>query len=77
MRGVCTEKRYGLMPAFVLNFLLRRKVINFNLKYPQITYFFGYFVQGFDFLRENIAKPLYRSLPVEFKIWYDGVRYRI
>lgn len=77
MRGVCTEKRYGLMPKFVLDFLLKEKVVDFNLRHTGITYFFGSVVQCFDFFRENVAKPLYRSLPVEFKVWYDRVRYRV
>jgi len=27
-------------------------------------------------MRESVAKPLYRSMPVSFKNWYDKVRYR-
>jgi len=77
MRGVCTEKRYGLMPEFVLRFLLKKERVEFNLRNPGFTFAFGFLVQGFDVLREKVMKPLYRSLPVEFKVWYDKVRYRV
>ncbi len=28
-------------------------------------------------IREKILKPFYRSLPVNFKVWYDKIRYRV
>jgi radical SAM superfamily enzyme YgiQ (UPF0313 family) len=77
MRGVVTKKRFGLMPRSLLNLLLKKKLIKFNLKHKQLTYLFGYLIGISDFTRENIIKPLYRSLPVSFKIWYDKVRYRV
>lgn len=78
MRGVATENRYGIMPAFVLRFLLKPSRIRYNLRYKGFTYFIGSIVQMMDFFRENIAKPVYRrALPVNFKIWYDKVRYRV
>jgi len=77
MRGVCTERRYGIMPEFLLRFLVRDGVVNFNLKHTGLTYFIGFFVGVFDFTRENIMKPVYRGLPVGFKVWYDRVRYRV
>lgn len=77
MRGPCTNKRYGLLPSPILNLLLKEKMINFNLKNNYLTYFIGFFVQILDYLRENIAKPIYRSLPVNFKTWFDKVRYQV
>ena len=78
MRGVATENRYGLMPAFVLRFLLKREIVRYNLRHKGATYFVGNIVQIMDFFRENIAKPVYRrALPVNIKIWYDRVRYRV
>ncbi|MFH1331849.1 MAG: radical SAM protein [archaeon] len=77
MRGPCTNKRYGLIPYFVLRGLIKPKVVQFNLKHKSPTYFIGFFVQIFDFVRENVAKPLYRSTPTSFKVWYDRVRYRV
>lgn len=77
MRGVVTEKRFGIMPNFLINFLLKPKVVAFNEKYKFPTYFIGYIVMFFDFLREKVAKPVYRSLPIDFKVWYDKFRYRV
>ena len=77
MRGVVTEKRFGIMPNFLLNFLLKEKFVRFNLKNTAFTYTIGYIVQVMDLLREKVAKPLYRSMPINFKIWYDKVRYRV
>ena len=77
MRGVVTEKRFGIMPNFLLNFLLKEKFVRFNLKNTAFTYTIGYIVQVMDLLREKVAKPLYRSMPINFKIWYDKIRYRV
>ncbi|MFH1210752.1 MAG: radical SAM protein [archaeon] len=77
MRGPCTSKRYGLMPYFILKHLIKPKMVDFNLKHRFPTYFVGFFVQIFDFGRENIAKPLFRAMPISFKVWYDRVRYRV
>lgn len=77
MRGPCTDKRYGLIPYFILSRLIKPNVVEYNLKHKSLTYFVGFFVQIFDFMRENIAKPLYRSTPTSFKVWYDRVRYRV
>jgi len=78
MRGPCTNKRYGLLPAPVLNFLVQEKIIRFNVKYKTPTYIVGNIVQVIDFFRENVAKPIYRkAMPTSFKIWYDKIRYRV
>ncbi|MFH1637023.1 MAG: radical SAM protein, partial [Candidatus Woesearchaeota archaeon] len=77
MRGPVTEKRYGLLPASVLKFLIKPKVVDFNLKHTSPTYLVGSCVQVMDYFRENVAKPLYRSLPTGFKVWYDKVRYKV
>jgi len=77
MRGPCTDKRYGLIPYFVLRRLINPSSVSFNLKHNFLTYFIGFFVQILDFFRENIAKPLFRAMPISFKVWYDRVRYRV
>ena len=77
MRGPCTDKRYGLIPYFLLKKLVKPGIVSFNLEHKSPTYFVGFFVQFFDFMRENVAKPVYRSMPVSFKVWYDRVRYRV
>jgi len=77
MRGVVTEKRYGLMPSFLLSFFLKKKMIRFNLKNKTLTHLIGNLVGLYDNIREKVAKPIYRSLPVNFKVWYDRVRYRV
>lgn len=78
MRGPATEKRFGIMPNFLLNTLLKESWVKFNLKHTFPTYFVGYLLQVFDFWREKIAKPVYRKFtPSSFKVWYDKVRYRV
>jgi len=78
MRGVVTKHRFGIMPRFLLNILLKENIVSFNLKHKPFTYILGYMIHISDSLRENIAKPIYRNiLPVKFKVWFDKARYRI
>ena len=77
MRGPATEKRFGMLPNFLINWLLKPERINKNLKNPFMTNLTLKLVSLMDLIRERILKPLYRSLPVNFKIWYDKVRYRV
>ncbi|MDP1728756.1 MAG: radical SAM protein [archaeon] len=77
MRGSVTERRFGIMPNSILNWLLKQKKIDKNLKnqFPSIT---ATRILGIsDLIRERIIKPAYRSLPVSFKVWYDKTRYRV
>ena len=77
MRGVITESRYGLMPNFLINYLLDEKRVQRNLKNQIPTKIVLSFVSISDTIREKIAKPLFRSMPLNFKAWYDKVRYRV
>ncbi|MBU2633730.1 MAG: B12-binding domain-containing radical SAM protein [Nanoarchaeota archaeon] len=77
MRGVCTRKRYGIIPFFVLKYLIKKEVVDYNLRNEFITYSVGNIVGVYDYFRENLLKKIYRSLPVSFKVWYDKVRYRV
>jgi anaerobic magnesium-protoporphyrin IX monomethyl ester cyclase len=77
MRGVVTEKRCGMMPNFLINYLLKPKRINYHLKNPFATLIILRLVSIADLIRERVAKPLYRSMPVNFKAWYDQIRYRV
>ncbi len=78
MRGSVTEKRYGLLPAPVLRFLIKDKVVDFNLRHKAPTYVAGTMLSIMDFFREHVAKPVYRNLlPTSVKVWYDRVRYRV
>ena len=76
MRGVVTDTRYGVLPAGIVKLLVRQRMVDFNLKHKTPTYMAGQVVQVVDNLRENVAKPLFRSMPVSFKVWYDQVRYK-
>ncbi len=76
MRGPCTDRRYGLVPSFVLDRLVKESMVNFNEKHKAPVYTAGTMVQSMDFMRENLAKPLYRKMPVSFKMWYDRTRYQ-
>jgi len=77
MRGVVTETRFGIMPTFLVNWLLKPKRIRKNLRNQFPSYIACYLLGIYDLIRERILKKAYRSLPVSFKIWYDRVRYRV
>jgi radical SAM superfamily enzyme YgiQ (UPF0313 family) len=75
MRGVATEKRFGILPNSLINYLLKPNRVRQNLKNPFLTLFILKFVSFYDLIREHILKPFYRSLPTSFKVWYDKSRY--
>ncbi len=77
MRGPATEKRFGYIPNFLLNYLLKENRVKKHLKNPALSYFILFFVSIYDIIREKIMKPIFRSLPLRFRIWYDKVRYRV
>ncbi|MBI4116563.1 B12-binding domain-containing radical SAM protein [Candidatus Pacearchaeota archaeon] len=76
MRGPCTERRYGLLPAGFVDYLTKETVLEFNIRNEKPTYAVGEVVEVVDDVREKIIKPVYRSMPLSFKIWYDKVRYK-
>jgi anaerobic magnesium-protoporphyrin IX monomethyl ester cyclase len=77
MRGPATPSRYGMMPAFILDYLLEPRRIKHNLDNQFPAYLATRALSVFDLTRERILKPMYRSLPVSFKIWYDKTRYKV
>ncbi len=77
MRGVATENRFGLMPNFLINYLLKPKRVRRNLRNELPTLLALKILSLVDLFRERIAKPFYRSLPIGFRIWYDKIRYRV
>jgi len=77
MRGSVTEKRFGPIHNFILDYLLKQKKVKRNLENAQFSYLILFFVEIYDKIRENILKMIYRSMPVKFKIWYDKIRYKI
>jgi len=76
MRGSVTKSRFGPMPNFLVNWMIKPERLRKNLRNPGLTYNILKFVEFYDLIRERILKPTYRSLPLGFKIWYDKVRYR-
>jgi len=76
MRGSCTERRYGLMPASVVEYLTSKKVVNYHVKNEKPTYAAGEFIEVMDNTREKIIKPIYRAMPLQVKSFYDKVRYK-
>ena len=77
MRGVVTEKRYGLIPTPLLKKLIDPKRVAYHSKVKGPTYVAGNFVAGFDWFRENIGKPVYRLTPIKFKVLFDKFRYSV
>tara|TARA_Y100000310_G_C20696353_1_gene826007 strand:+ start:2407 stop:3939 length:1533 start_codon:yes stop_codon:yes gene_type:complete len=75
MRGKVTKRRYGIMPNFLLNFLLDEKRVERNLRDPSFSRFILLFVSAADFSREEVIKPMFRALPLFVRVWYDKVRY--
>ncbi|MFH1425633.1 MAG: radical SAM protein [archaeon] len=77
MRGAVTEKRFGPMPNSLINYLLEEHRVRDNLRNPFNTLTVLRMVGLYDLIRERILKPTYRSLPTNFKVWYDKVRYQV
>lgn len=77
MRGSVTKTRFGVMPNFLINYLLKPKIVKKNLRNHLRSLIILEIVGFYDLIREKILKPAYRSLPVNFKVWYDKVRYRV
>ncbi len=78
MRGAVTKRRFGIMPNILLGILIKPAILNFNIKHTAPSFVLGTIVGVSDFIRENIAKQIYRNLlPTGFKVWYDKVRYRV
>jgi len=77
MRGVVTEKRFGIMPTPLVNSLIKPFRVRKNLRNEFPTLVALELVSVYDLIRERILKPAYRSLPLNFKVWYDRVRYRV
>jgi radical SAM superfamily enzyme YgiQ (UPF0313 family) len=77
MRGSVTERRFGFMPSFLLNWLLIPKRVKKNLRNPFMTNVALNIIGIVDLIREKILKPIYRSSPINFRVWYDKIRYRV
>ena len=77
MRGSVTESRFGPMPNFLINYLLKKERIKHNLKNQFPTRIALFFIGISDLIREKILKPFFRSMPLSFRVWYDRVRYRV
>ena len=76
MRGPATKSRFGLMPKSLVKTLIKPKRVSYHIQHEIPTKAVGSAVSLMDYFRESIAKPIYRSMPVEFKTWYDQVRYK-
>ncbi|MBI2630266.1 B12-binding domain-containing radical SAM protein [Candidatus Pacearchaeota archaeon] len=77
MRGPATNSRFGVMPNFLLNFLLEEKRVARNTRNQSLAIAVTHLLSVSDLIRERILKPFYRSLPTSFKIWYDKTRYKV
>ncbi len=77
MRGPATEKRFGIMPNFLINYLLKKDRVRKNLKNQFPSKLATRTLSVFDLTRERILKPAFRSMPVSFKAWYDKIRYHV
>lgn len=77
MRGSCTNRRYGLFPAWFVDYLTREDVVAYHAEHERPTYIVGEFVEVMDNTREKIVKPMYRAMPVSVKSFYDRVRYKM
>ena len=77
MRGSVTRKRFGMLPASFVKFLTKPSRVKYNLKNTFLSLLLLKAVGFSDLVRERIAKPVYRSMPVNFKVWYDKIRYRV
>ena len=76
MRGPVTKDRFGVLPRKAVDFLIKGNLVDYNVKHKWLTALMGRGVQSMDLFREELVKPLYRSMPVSIKMWYDKVRYK-
>jgi anaerobic magnesium-protoporphyrin IX monomethyl ester cyclase len=77
MRGSVTNRRYGLLPKFFVDWLTSRKVVAYNIENERPTYTAGAVVEVMDNTREKLIKPTFRAMPVGVKTFYDKVRYKM
>ena len=63
------------IPDDVCRELLKRGDEHLKNTFP--TRIVLFFLNISDNIREKIAKPVFRSMPLNFKTWYDKVRYRV
>jgi anaerobic magnesium-protoporphyrin IX monomethyl ester cyclase len=76
MRGPATKSRFGIMPRSLVKALIQPSRVSYHIHHELPTKTIGSMVSTMDWFRESIAKPVYRSLPIEFKTWYDQIRYK-
>ena len=76
MRGPATKSRLGLMPRSLVKKLIKPSRVKYHIKHELPTKAAGSVVSVMDGFRESVAKPVYRSLPISLKSWYDQVRYK-
>ena len=77
MRGSVTNSRFGPTPNFLINYLLKQKRVKRHLKNTFPTQVVLSIISISDLIREKILKPVFRSTPLSFRVWYDKVRYRV
>jgi len=77
MRGSVTERRFGLLPAWFVEWLTSPATVQFHVENERPTYAVGELVEVMDNTREKLIKPIYRAMPVTVKTFYDKVRYRM
>ncbi|MBS3076217.1 B12-binding domain-containing radical SAM protein [Candidatus Pacearchaeota archaeon] len=75
MRGAAKENRIGFLPNFLMDWALKPERVKYHLKHPAFSYLVLSIIEIYDNLRERILKPIFRALPLSFKIWHDKVRY--
>ena len=77
MRGSVTERRFGLLPTWFVEWLTSPATVQFHVENERPTYAVGELVEVMDNTREKLIKPIYRAMPVTVKTFYDRVRYRM
>jgi len=75
MRGGATKRRMGCFPNFYLNYLLKPARVKKNLQNPLLSNMIVSIMGFLDNLRARTLKRLFRSLPLNFKLWYDKLRH--
>ncbi len=77
MRGSVTERRFGLLPAWYVDHLTSKRVVEKHVANEKPTYTVGEIIEVMDNTREKVIKPIYRKMPIKVKTFYDRVRYRV
>lgn len=76
MRGGATKRRIGLIPNSLLNYLLVPERVRKNIRNPFPSKIALLILSFGDNLKVRILQPIFRGMPLNFKLWWDKGRHK-